>query len=200
MIKSCYEDQNEILEAIKTLHCPEGFECDLTYGNGKFWSEIGRPKYCFDKTPLNPETEQADSTDIPLKDKSLNNIVFDPPFLTYIKKGREHNSIMGKRFSGYWAYDELIKHYTMTLKEANRVLKKKGIMIFKCQDIIHNHKMHCTHVNVINWGIESGFRLKDMFILVANHRMPIRSAPHGRQTQKHARIFHSYFLVLEKNK
>jgi len=76
----------------------------------------------------------------------------------------------------------------------HRVLKKKGIMVIKCQDIIHNHKMHCTHVNVINWAAGM-FRLKDLFVLPAKHRMP---SPNRKGVQKHARIFHSYFLVLEK--
>ena len=44
-IKSCYESQDEILNAIQKLYCQDGFECDLTYGNGVFWKNITRPKY-----------------------------------------------------------------------------------------------------------------------------------------------------------
>lgn len=29
--------QPEILDAIQALHCPDGFECDVTYGNGSFY-------------------------------------------------------------------------------------------------------------------------------------------------------------------
>jgi DNA modification methylase len=81
------------------------------------------------------------------------------------------------------------------LIECFRVLKNKGIMVFKCQDIIHNHRLHSTHVNVINWA-NGFFRLKDMFILNAKHRMPMPN----QKTQKHARIYHSYFLILECQK
>jgi hypothetical protein len=56
--------------------------------------------------------------------------------------------------------------------------------------------MHSTHYNVIGWAENEGFRLADLFILVATHRMP--SPQKG--TQKHSRIFHSYFLVLQKTK
>lgn len=98
----------------------------------------------------------------------------------------------------YWVYSELEAHYIGTIKEAKRTLIKKGLLIFKCQDLIHNHKMHSTHYNIIKWAEEIGFRLKDNFILVAKNRIPTRAAEHGVQTQKHARIFHSNFLVLEK--
>lgn len=107
---------------------------------------------------------------------------------------------MGKRFSGYWQYAELEKHYIDTLIEASRVLVVGGKMFFKCQDIIHNHKMHCTHANVIYWANKYGLELCDMFILCAKNRIPVRASKHGNQTQKHARIYHSYFLVLEKKK
>ena len=36
--------------------------------------------------------------------------------------------------------------------------------------------------------------LADLFVLPAKHRLP---SPNRAGTQKHARIFHSYFLVLE---
>ena len=138
----------------------------------------------------------ASSDSIPLDDNSVSSFVFDPPFLTYIRAAREGNGnmVMSKRFSGYWRYDELENHYKATLDEAARVLKYKGIMVFKCQDIIH--KMHCTHANVINWS-SNLFRLKDLFVLAAKNRMP---SPNRKGTQKHSRIFHSYFLVLERNK
>lgn len=196
VIKSIYESQDEILDAIQALHCPEGFECDLTFGNGGFWKNRPEPRFVFDKQPLAPHVVEASSTDIPLSADSLNSVVFDPPFITYVRNGRKGNGsmVMAKRFSGYWAYPELEEHYRGTLCEVARVLKKKGIMVFKCQDIIHNHKMHCTHCNVINWASDEGFRLKDLFILSAKHRMT------RKVKQQHARIHHCYFLVLEKMK
>lgn len=196
MIPSVSYSQHEILQHICDLNGIEQFDADLSYGNGKFYQKgIKRPEYKFDVDPQLEGVTEASSAELPLADNSIASIVFDPPFLTYVKQAREHNSIMAKRFGGYWAYSELEDHYRTTLKEAHRVLKKKGLMVFKCQDIIHNHKMHCTHINVVNWA-DGLFRLKDLFILPAKHRMPM---PEGKtkRKQKHARIFHSYFLVLE---
>lgn len=193
MIKSTSYDQSEILKSIIELHSGD-IECDLTYGNGAFYSDIKKPHYKMDISPLATDVFKSCSTETPFQPNSLKNVVFDPPFLTYIKKGREHNSIMAKRFSGYWSYKELTGHYLNTIQECHRILKKKGIFVFKCQDIIHNHKMHCTHVNVINWCEAAGFRLKDLFILGAKNRIPVGK----NRKQQHARIYHSYFLVFEK--
>jgi hypothetical protein len=197
MIRSYYENQHDILRAIQSLHLPEGYECDVTYGNGNFWKELPRPGLCFDLTPLHEGVVQACSTMLPLESGSLNNIVFDPPFLTYVKNGRDHKNgavAMTKRYGGYYAYAELEDHYQHSISEAWRVLKKGGKLVFKCQDIIHNHAMHCTHNRVINMAELEGFRLLDLFILPARSRMP------GPQkgTQRHARVWHSYFLVFRK--
>ena len=200
MIKSVSESQEEILNSIKALYFNgKEYECDITYGNGAFWKHIKAPKMKYDITPLKPGVIKADSTNLPISNGVLNNVVYDPPFITYVKAGRLHNSIMSKRFGGYYSYDDLQKNYTETLVEVNRVLKRKGLLVFKCQDLIHNHKMHSTHVNIICWADYFGFNLVDLFILMAKHRMPVLTKMNSNNwTQKHARIFHSYFLVLEK--
>ena len=193
-IRSVYTNQEDILNGILDLYIDDDrFFSDVTYGNGVFYKNIPEPDYKFDLEPQCEDVIELNCHSLPWKDSSAPNIVYDPPFLTYIKKGREHGSIMADRFSGYWRYDELEEDYKLSLTEFHRVLKHKGILVFKCQDIIHNHKMHCTHYNVINWAQDIGFRLKDLFILSATHRMP--SPQKGKQ--KHARIYHSYFLVLE---
>ena len=196
VIRSVSDDQNEILDAIQTLHIPEGIQCDLTYGNGAFYKNRQTPPFKFDLTPLQDGVVQADSGSVPIEDASLQSIMFDPPFLTYVSGAREHNSVMSKRFGGYYTYDDLEEHYERTLKECKRLLKYKGVLVFKCQDIIHNHRMHCTHEMVIRRAREHGLRLLDLFILTAKHRMP--SPQKG--TQRHARIFHTYFLVFTRMK
>lgn len=198
IIKSLSYDQNEILRWIVDLYCPSGIDVDLTFGNGGFYGESGikLPKVAsFDIQPLKDFVIQASSVSTPMSSVSVESVMFDPPFLTYIKAGRDHNSIMSKRFSGYWTYQELTDHYVGTLKESSRILKKNGIMIFKCQDIIHNHKMHCTHYNVIEWAKNYSLVLEDLFILGAKHRLPNAQ----RKRQLHARIYHSYFLVFRKH-
>lgn len=197
-LKSYSEDQQYVIEAIMKLCKLTNFDADLTYGNGAFWKNIPQPTYCFDINPQTKETIQASSVSVPLATATLKSIMFDPPFLTYIKQGREHNSIMAKRFSGYWRYDELEQHYKQTISESHILLAKKGVLVIKCQDIIHNHAMQATHMNIVSWA-QGLFKLKDIFVLIAKNRMPMPEKENTKKReQKHARIHHSYFLVLER--
>jgi hypothetical protein len=197
-IQSVSYEQDYIIKSIMNLCGIEHFDVDMTYGNGSFWKYLKQPKMKFDIDPQTIDTIEANSMALPLGQACINSVMFDPPFLTYIKQGREHNSVMGKRFSGYWKYDELEMHYRGTIAEAARILVKKGVFVIKCQDIVHNHKLHPTHINVVNWSAGM-FRLKDMFVLAAKNRMPIpQTEGTKKKVQKHARIHHSYFLVLEK--
>lgn len=199
VIRSVYETQDEILAAILRLHCPGGFQADLTYGHGTFWKRLPEPPMKFDIQPMKAGIGKACSTNLPIATGLLDNAVFDPPFLTYVRQGRDHQGgkmMLSARFGGYHTYEELSQHYRGTLRECYRVLQPRGKLVFKCQDIIHNHKMHCTHAYVIAWATVAGFRLLDLFVLPAKHRMP--SPQKG--TQRHARIFHAYFLVFERDR
>ena len=198
-IKSVSDNQEYIIRSILTLNNLDRFDIDLTYGNGVFYKNLPEPHVKIDIDPQQSDVIEASSVSIPLPSGCFKSVMFDPPFLTYIKQGREHNSIMGKRFSGYWKYSELEDHYRQTREEAARLLSKEGIMVIKCQDIIHNHAMHPTHINITQWMLP-WFRLKDLFILTAKHRLPMpEKQGEVKRVQKHSRIHHSYFMVLERN-
>lgn len=197
-IKSVNTNQDEILLAIMRLNNLAVFEADITYGKGGFYKNLPKPTLKYDIDPQSKGVIKADSVNLPLEDGSLGSVIFDPPFLTYIRQQRSHNSIMAKSYGGYWRYEELATHYQSTIDEVARILKPKGIFVFKCQDIIHNHSMHPTHINVVNWA-KNWFRLRDLFILYKNNRLPMPSKEgEARRVQQHARIHHSYFLVFEK--
>lgn len=198
VVRSLSNDQHEILQGILDLAGLDAYDADITYGNGVFYrGGIPEPRLKFDIDPQQPGVVEASSDALPLKPNSLNSIVFDPPFLTYVRAGREGNGnmIMSKRFAGYWRYDELEAHYRATFAEAVRVLRQDGILVLKCQDIVHNHRLHPTHAFAIDWADAAGLRLKDLYVLGASHRLP---SPNRAGSQKHARIFHSYFLVFTR--
>lgn len=199
VIRTVYNDQYKILESIIKLHLDNAvFDIDLTYGNGSFYKKgISQPTHRLDlDDTLENLTKVCSSNDTGFKDASVKYVIFDPPFLTWIRKNRIGNSnmIMARRFAGYLKLDELIEHYKTTIEEAARIMQHKGIFVFKCQDIIHNHKLFSTHVEIIKWA-EKHFRLKDLFIQVAKHRLPMSNR---KGTQKHARTFHCYWLVLQR--
>ena len=193
-IKNFSHNQSEIIKNILDLHCPNGIEVDLTYGNGKFYDEIDPPMFCHDIQPLFDHVIKSDSGNLDYDDKVINSVMFDPPFLTYIKEGRKGNGdmVMANRFGGYWTYLQLKMHYTKSIIEISRILDYKGVLIFKCQDIVHNHKFHDTRGFVVSQCREFNLRLKDQFLLMANNRI----GKSGKQ--KHSRIHNSYFLVFER--
>ncbi len=201
VIKSLYQNEREILDAILHLHVEEGIQCDGTYGRGKFYDRplfMKRPEHCFDTDPQHDYVTKADAKNLPLDDQSVSSYMLDPPFLTNVKGGRDYKDgqvIMAKKYGGYWSYDDLMEDYRGMVEEASRILKKRGHLIFKCQDIVHNHKLMCTHQKVIDIAEENSMRLKDLFILQApTNRMPMPQ----KGVQRHARIWHSYFLVFLK--
>ena len=201
-IKSINFSQTEIIRDIIKLYVPQGFiDCDCTYSKGQFYKDglIEEPKYKYDISPINETVVKADSRHLPLLDESINCLMFDPPFLA--TKGPslkgEKGNIINKRFSVYPTEEELHQFYIDTLKEANRVLKDQGILIFKCQDKVSQGKQYMSHIFIYNEAVKLGFYPVDLFILLAKNRLV---AEWQVKNQKHARKFHSYFWVLQKSK
>ena len=88
--------------------------------------------------------------------------------------------------------NELEQLYTNILKEAYRVLKRGGILIFKCQDYTDT-KTTLTHCYVFNFAIAAGFKVKDLAIL----NLPNKIYNPNLQ-QRHLRKTHSYFFIFKK--
>lgn len=202
MIKSISYDQTEIIQGILNLHSPNHkIDCDPTYSKGNFYKDTGieKPKYIFDINPQTEDTVQSDCRQLPIKDNSLSCIMFDPPFLATTGKSlfkQDKNNIINKRFGVFNSEKELHQFYIDSMIEFWRILKNKGILIFKCQDKISSGKQYLSHYFIINEAIKIGFYPKDLFILLAKNRI---IADWQKKNQKNARKFHSYFLVLEKN-
>ena len=119
--------------------------------------------------------------------------MFDPPFLA--KKQRAGKpAIITERFGSFPSMNELYAWYERCLREFARVLKKRGVLVMKCQDTVHDHRQYWSHVWLMNRAEQRGFYCRDLFVLTARNRH-LRS---NQKRQAHARKFHSYFLVFEK--
>ena len=200
MIKSISYDQGEIIRDILNLHVPEHkIDCDPTYSKGIFYTNtsIETPRYKFDILPYNDTVIYADCRNLPLDNCSLNCIMFDPPFLATTGKSlkEENGNIINKRFGVYSNEKELHQFYIDSMKEFYRILKDKGILIFKCQDKVSSGKQYMSHVFIMNETVKLGFYPKDLFILLAKSRIV---ADWQLKNQKNARKFHSYFWVFQK--
>jgi hypothetical protein len=194
IIKTTSYDQQEIIRNIITLHCPQGIDVDPTYSKGVFYKNgIDQPRKKFDLYPQTDDTKKANAAALPLQDESETSIMFDPPFIVGHTKDKP-TGIIGERFHGFRYIKDLWAWYDECLFEFYSILKKDGVLIFKCQDTVSSGKQWFSHVHIINEAERLGFYTKDMFVLNAKSRI----IGHNHKNQKHARKFHSYFLVFIK--
>ncbi len=192
IIRSISYDNQEILEGIMELYCPDGFELDPTYSKGNFYKgRIPEPKYKFDLNPVAPGVVQANVEHLPIEDNSIKSIMFDPPFIVGMPRDGKPG-IMRTRFSHYLRITDLWNMYRKALIEFYRILSTGAVLVFKCQDTVDSGKQRLSHVKIINMAKEIGFYTKDLFILCVSNRII------SQNRQFHARKFHSYFLVFVK--
>ena len=190
VVKSFDFDQNIILTNIITLHTGP-IELDPTYGSGVFYKKIPKPKLCFDINPRKPEVIQADVFALPLPNECVSCVNFDPPFMARTGPGASMKHRFGELIG---KIEDLWDFYEKAMYEIYRVLKPGGWLIFKCQDGVLAGVNNNTYGEICNRAKTIGFVWKDLFILLATHRM---MHPKHR-TQQHARKYHSYFVVFKK--
>lgn len=195
-IKSIGFNQDEIIEDILQLHSlNKKIDIDPTYSIGNFYKgRIEKPKYKFDIDPQCEGVLQSDARHLPLGDGSVETIMFDPPFL--VGSETETTGKIKGRFSWFESYRHLWDFYFDALTEFYRILKPKGIVIFKCQDFITGGKQHFSHVEIMNYAVQIGYYPKDLFTLFVKTRM---FHPKDVLGQQHARKYHCYFWVFEKS-
>lgn len=195
-IKSISFNQDEIIESILQLHSINGkIDLDATYSIGNFYKKtIQKPEHKFDIEPQCEGVLPSDARQLPLEDNSVYTLMFDPPFL--VDKGDYSNSKIKSRFGVFLTYRELWKFYNDALKEFYRILRPKGIVIFKCQDFVTGGKQHFSHVVIMNIAVHLGYYPKDLFTYLVKNRMYQEKDLVG---QRHARKYHSYFWVFEKS-
>lgn len=211
VIKSINFNQHEILNDIIRLHNDgQPFDCDLTYSKGNFYGEhklndesiidIPQPLHKFDVNPQCDDVVQIDPNGkVPLDDESINSVCIDLPFLLGIgpslKTEQESNNVMQRRFAYYPSLEDLFESYKHWIDEAYRILKKDGICVFKCQNVITGGKFLDTPFYSKFIAESVGFEVVDEFLLLAKQRLISGKI----KKQQHARSFHSYFIVFKKS-
>jgi len=195
IIRSTVFSNKEAIDNIVKLYGE--IELDPTFSSGKFYKGLKEPIYKFDLNPIKKDglfktdVKQANCNNLPIENNSIKCMMFDPPFM-FGTHGQTKSNIMNKRFTMFDTFAELKEMYKSSLKEFQRILIKKGILIFKCQDYTDS-KTTMTHCLVYNWAIEQRFYAKDLFIMINNSRIY-----NPNLTQRHARKTHSYFWIFQK--
>ena len=194
VISSVAYSDREILDSASALFLPCGdfFELDPAYSLGKIYGDGPKPRLRYDIAAQPDILAQADVAMLPLASGTIKSAVFDPPFM-FGTHGQTKNNLMNKRFTMFDSWDELVTMYTSALGEFYRVLRKGGILLFKCQDYTDS-RTTMTHVKVCQWANDAGFYAKDLFILVFTGGRIYNPL----LVQRHARKFHCYYWVFQK--
>jgi len=195
IVKSISNNEDDILLGIIQLYLKgKPFELDVTYNvGGLYKNNVPQPLWKSDISPQTEDTKQVDVKDIPIPNDTLTSILFDPPFMFNPHGTALTKNAANKRYTMFETWEQLELTYIGALKEFHRILKKKGIVAFKCQDYTDS-KTTMTHCYVWKWAIENNFYPKDLFIRYRDYG----PAYNKNLKQKHARKFHSYWFVLEK--
>lgn len=202
IVQSYNYDQDQILLDIMTLYCPGGFQLDATFGRGGFYASgrIPLPILTSDIAPRSTEIRgqefvpaKADVRQLPLKDRSVETAIFDPPWMVHAKP-KAKQGIMAMKYGELPTLHDVRTLYRDGILELYRVLRKGGILVVKCQDVMHGRQNFFLHIDVLRYAEASGFRALDLFIRL------VRSAPApwNYVQQEHARKMHSYFWVFKK--
>jgi len=196
VILTVYQKQSELIRDLCTLWT-NGIDLDCTYSKGVFYKDglAPKPKLKSDILPLSDLDFVASADTLPLRNCSVNSVIFDPPFQADYRRCDKSDSdkgLIGKRFSSFKRLEDLLGFYQGCLVEFYRVLTKHGKVIFKCQDTTYGHKQFLTHCAVVSMAEKIGYKVVDLFILL--NKNPIID-PKWKH-QEHARKAHSYFLVL----
>ncbi|MDV3278127.1 MAG: hypothetical protein LYZ69_06645 [Nitrososphaerales archaeon] len=205
---SAYVGNNdEVFPKILKLFVPQGsVVADVTYGKGVFWRQVPKGAYKLRATDI--ETG-VDCRNLPYEDGAIDCLVLDPPYMEGLyRKQAEHLAGSGSHvaFREYYSngkatleegpkwHDAVTALYFKAGAAANRVLRKDGILIVKCQDEVSANKQHLTHVQIINKYESMGFVTEDLFVVVRTNKPSVSRIV----KQRHARKNHSYFLVFRK--
>ena len=214
VIKNCSTNQHKIITDIIQLYIKDNIECDITYSKGFFYGEhtitnddgekelitITEPLHKFDVFPQSDDVQKLDVLHpIPLDDASINSIIIDLPFVldsTNDKNLDKDNSRqIFKRFHGFKHAYDLYQQYYHWIKEASRVLRDNGYLIFKCQNTVGSGINHMTETWSQMVGMRVGLVVRDVFQLIATSRM---ISPFVKN-QIHARKYTSSFIVFQKS-
>ena len=216
VIKSIGYNQHAMIRDILDLHCGgKGIDLDITYSVGNFYGhfkvkdddgsirefDIEEPKLKFDVDPQVEGVEKLDPWgDWPVEDNSQDVVMVDLPFVVGPRdcasmfNGNDNSNRIGKRFSSYYPRQEMFDSYEHHIKNAYRVLKDGGILIWKCQATVSGSIQLMTPYYSCRVAEDTGFYIKDEFVLLAKQRLISGKV----NKQQHARKFHSYFYVFQK--
>jgi hypothetical protein len=160
------------------------------------------PTTRMDIDPLLDVDVVGDFTNMPFGDSEYDIIVFDPPHLPVAAASENSSKIWEKSYgitdNGIGREgDNVSSMFLPFLKEAERVLKKNGIVLAKIADIIHNHRYQWQQVDFVNAVRQTNMTPCDMMIKCDPNAGNLTSSKWNKI--KHLRKSHCYWIVVRNS-
>ncbi len=181
----------EVIETILQIHFPEcGKIADLTWGKGAFWRGSCRNVVGMDIAPRFGCHVKADARYVPLRDDSVDVVVFDPPHIY------SPGHITGMNIVGdYGSFQTLEEAHRIYLDAAQDIAFAGRLRsIIKCTDMVKHGRYVPTHAMVMAGMAPFLGWPADLAILDSG---VVRMQPWSQV--KHLRHAHSYFLVYKRS-
>lgn len=206
---SCIQGKDsESIEQLIDIHCkiPNPIIVDVCHNTGKMWNGCKyKPNIKMDiNIDFKPDVI-SDFRNIPLKNNSIDIIVFDPPYLPTDGDSENASKIYKERFgitgNNFQAQDYRTKNnisdcFIPFLKEAKRILKSNGIILAKLGDIIHSSIYQWHSVDFVNACKELNLNPDDLRIMYRTHVMNSGAW----KNINHLRKNHVYWFLVKKGK
>jgi len=195
-----YGDDAELLQMMLDFYPKKAPQriLDATVNVGRFWRSSRRPVVGMDIEFRHGPTIVGDNTQMPLRDCTMDVVVYDPPHIP--NQGKDRSKDFNTRFgltlkslkeNGY-SFAHL---YPPFVSEAYRVLRPEGLLICKITDYVHGHRFQWAHIDLIQAATAEGFCPCDCIVKV--RKGPIMD-PRWKNAH-HARRHHCYWLVFRKS-
>lgn len=192
----------DLIASVAKLYLkPTDLVVDVTHGKGLFWTKV-KPK---NLVAHDLDTRKGDGvswSDLPEGDGTVDVLVFDPPYVS--PGGRKTSTIheMNDRYGmqmsatspkGQWL------SIVEGLEEAHRVLKKRGLLWFKCMNYISSGRLQRAKAWADIEFDRLGFRVEDEFIHMGHPGpQPQVNLDGTPRRQVHARNNASFLIVARK--
>lgn len=172
---------------------------DLTYGEGKLYTDWSKATYKItkcDKLPTSKDVIQADVRTFDYLNKPLWNdkfdaIIYDPPY----RYGKQKSGIRGKMgvwedYHVNWTLDEQMECVRAVAQKAPALLEDHGVLLVKIMDVRVDGKFILNHVIMID-EISKTMELYDI-------RVYIRLITGVYNLKAKAETIHGFWLIFKK--
>lgn len=197
-IKAVQQGTNaELIATAQALYPMSGLTLDLTPGDELgFWRD-------FKPESLTLLEHGLDFRDTGMIGGFYEDVVFDPPYVT--KGGHKTSTIeaMNKRYGMLHVEKSPQLQWDLQIapgvREAARLLKRKGRLWLKCMDYVTSGKVWWFTKDALAMLTEAGFKLEDEFILDGNPGpQPSLNLDGTPRRQVHAARAHSVLMIAVK--